>query len=367
MGASSRFLIAFCLLVALVGCAPAEPPLPTLMPLAVLPPILPTATPTVTKTAVPSPTATFTPTPTHTPTAAPSPTPTLTPSATPTPVPVPHYIVGGQVQPPYLETPPGSVTCRGVGVLFRSRYRSDYGGPWRYYTAYLPPCYGQQGRTYPVLYLFHGSIQTDTHWAELGLPQIVDAGIANGRYPPFIVIMPYNDTQGNETSGGPRSIEGITLDALIPTIDATYCTWPEAAGRAIGGISRGGYWALMIAFRNPQLFRSVSGHSSHLRYETDKATYNPLSTYAGADLSNLRIWLDWGETDFLRHGQRALHNALLEAGIVHEATINEGGHNEAYWRAHIQEYLDWHAAAWPLEAAAYPPCEGRHGVSTAVP
>lgn len=341
----------------LAACATLVSPeavvLPTLLPVASLP-----TPPTPTETAVPP---TLTPIPTQT--SLPSPTPTAnpveTPTATPTAVPIPHYIVGGVVEAPYLEEPPGSVACDKTGVLFRSRYPSDYGGPWRYYTAYLPPCYGQQGRTYPVLYLFHGSIQTDSHWADLRLPQLIDAGIVAGRFPPFIAIMPFNGELGNLSSGGERSIEGITLNALLPYVDANYCTWRAREGRSLGGISRGGYWALMLAFRHPDLFTAVSGHSSHLRLETDKAEYNPLATYATADLAHMRIWLDWGEKDFLYYGQKTLHESLAEAGIPHEVHVNEGGHNERYWLAHIAAYLDWHAAAWPLDPAAYPPCVGR--------
>ncbi|MCA9969753.1 MAG: hypothetical protein KC425_06040 [Anaerolineales bacterium] len=334
----------------LAGCAaaPAALPLPTAMPVAVVPFVVPTAVPTVTPTPSSTPTATPTPTP--------SATPTATPTQTPTAVPVPDFRAAGEIVPPFFETPPGSVACDGRGVLFRSQYASAYGGPLRTYTAYLPPCYGQQGRTYPVLYLFHGSIQTDTHWAELGLVELVDLGIREGRYPPFIVIMPFNGELGNQSSGGERSIEGITVDALIPAIDAAYCTWAAREGRGMGGISRGGYWALMIAFRHPGLFTAVSGHSSHLRYETDRAEYNPLSTYATADLSQMRIWLDWGEKDFLYFGQKTLHESLLAAGISHEAYVNAGGHNVWYWLEHVAEYLDWHAASWPLDPAAYPAC-----------
>jgi enterochelin esterase-like enzyme len=170
--------------------------------------------------------------------------------------------------------------------------------------------------------------------------------------------MPYNGNLGNISSGGTKSIEGVTVDALIPHIDATYCTWQAAAGRSVGGISRGGYWALMIAFRHPDLFTAVAGHSSHLRYETDKAEYNPLSTYAEADLSDMRIWLDWGEDDFLYAGQERLHRSLRDAGVTHEAHINPGGHNEAYWLTYLPRYLDWHAADWPVEREAYTRCEG---------
>lgn len=336
------FLLILIPLTWLVSCTPTALVMPTLAPVAVVPTIAATPTPVVLPTLLPTATIALPATSTS------MPTPTYTPTPTPTPDDIPAYRVTDQIVSPFLQTPPGSVACDGTGVVFRSQFPSEYGGN-RYYTVYLPPCYGQQGIAYPVLYLFHGSIQTDSHWVELGLPEIIDTGIQNGIYPPFIVIMPFNAALGNNTSGGEQSIEGITVDSLIPYVDAHYCTWAMPEGRGIGGISRGGYWALMIAFRHPDLFTSVSGHSSHLRYETDKSEYNPLSTYADADLSRMRIWLDWGETDFLYFGQKTLHELLDTAKVPHDAHVNKGGHNTGYWLAHVQEYLDWHAAAWPRE------------------
>lgn len=351
------------LLFGLGGCVSPPPSLPTLQPLAIVPASLletaepvdvlpPTFTPRPSPTAVPPTTPTLPPTETATPTPLPTPTETATPNV------IPDYLLAlNPVNAVYLEEPPLRVDCGDNGLLFRSRFPSAVGGPWRDYHAYLPPCYGQDGRTYPTLYLFHGSIQTDSHWADLGLAGHLDRGIAGGRYPPFIAIMPFNGREGNNTSGNDHSVEGITVNYLIPYIDATYCTWAEAAGRSLGGISRGGYWALMIAFRHTDLFTAVAGHSSHLRFETDVARYNPLATYAEADLSNMRIWLDWGERDFLRAGQQQLHHSLTEAGIAHEAHINGGGHNETYWMIHLQEYLDWHTAVWPRDRMHYPLCQ----------
>jgi enterochelin esterase-like enzyme len=284
-----------------------------------------------------------------------TPTATSIPTGTPTRDVIPSFLIA-PVDAPYREEPPATVDCGENGFVFRSRFPSNVYGPTRPYHVYLPPCYGQDGRTYPVLYLIHGSVQTDSHWLDLGLAEHADAGIAEGRYPPFIAIMPFSDELGNLSSGGEKSIEGITVDALLPYVEGHYCAWAEAPGRSIGGISRGGYWALMIAFLHPDKFGAVSGHSSHLRYETDPAQYNPLSTYAAADLADMRIWLDWGERDFLRTGQAQLRDALTAAGIEHEAFINNGGHSDRYWRIHLGEYLDWHAAAWPRDRQDYPLC-----------
>lgn len=285
-------------------------------------------------------------------TATPSATPTTTPSATPVVLPT---VFPDRVALPYRAGPPESVPCGGEGFSYRSSMASSTGEID--YHVYLPPCYGLDGRDYPVLFLIHGSIQTDSHWLDLGLAEYADVGIRSGRYPPFIAIMPYSGRIGNMTSGGPKSVEGKIVGDLIPAIDDLFCTWPEAAGRAIGGISRGGYWALEIAFRYPELFSAVSGHSSHLRFETDPARYNPLATYATADLSKLRIWLDRGEKDFLRTGQEQLHERLTEAGIDHEYRVNPGGHSDAYWAEHLPEYLDWHLALWSHDRDSYELCQ----------
>lgn len=346
------------LLLLVAGCAPAAPPpLPTLRPVAEIP------TAGATPPAVP---ATFTPVldlPGDTAVSEPTPSPTivLTPAPQFTPTPtrdvIPTFLLGIPDEAVFLETPPQSLDCGQYGLLFRSRFPSIVGGPWRDYHAYLPPCYGEDGRSYPVLYLFHGSIQTDSHWVDLGLVAHVEAGIRTGRYPPFIIIMPSNGEIGNNTSGNTHSIEGITVNALIPYVDEAFCTWADAPGRSIGGISRGGYWALMIAFRHPELFTAVGGHSSHLRLETDAAVYNPLVTYAEADLSNMRIWMDWGETDFLRTGQQQLRSALESIDANLTATVNGGGHNDRYWQVHLREYLDWYTAEWPADRSDYPLCD----------
>jgi enterochelin esterase-like enzyme len=283
--------------------------------------------------------------------------PIAAPPATPSPTPfvAPSYL-RRTVQVHLLESPPQTTDCGPEGYVFQSRFPTGINGRDQFYHAYLPPCYGQDGRVYPVLYLMHGSGHTDNQWVQLGIAQHMDEGIAAGRYPPFIIIMPYAGAYNDATSGGDRSVEGVTINSLLPFVEANFCTWNDARGRSIGGISRGGYWALMMAFRHSELFTAVSGHSSHLRLQTDPPEFNPLATYAQADLSNMRIWMDWGEYDFLRPGQKKLHELLMNAGIPHEVTINPGGHAQYYWYEHVQEYLDWHAVSWPMARELYPPC-----------
>lgn len=351
-------LVVFCL-AALIGCLGVEliaqpVSIPTVEAEATLPsaqvgtavPIPPTFTPAapLVDSALPSSTPVLTPTPIWT-----LETAELSPQLT-------RPFVTLPANAPFVSTMPQSRACSEAGYLFRTQFPSDVGGPTRFVHIYLPPCYGQDAHVYPVLYLFHGSIQNDTHWSDLGLVDVMNERIQAGAFPPFIVVMPDNGTIGNNTSGNAHSIEGITLNALMPFIEANFCTWNAREGRSLGGISRGGYWALMIAFRHTDLFGSVSGHSSQLRLDVDNETYNPLVTYADADLSDTRIWLDWGEEDFLQNGQQSLRRSLTAVGIEVDGAINPGGHNERYWLLYLPEYLTWHAAAWPLDRSQYPTC-----------
>jgi enterochelin esterase-like enzyme len=291
---------------------------------------LPSATPAVLPTRTPVPSATPLPTPT--------PSPTLTATATQTPTP----------------TPCGEAAGRVITGTFPSPIQ---GGEQRY-RIYLPPCYGASGRLYPTLYVFHGNIYTESHWDDLGVDGAADAGIAAGTLPPFLIVMPFDGEIANVTSGGDWSFEGVVLHELMPFIEDHYCAWPAREGRALGGISRGGYWSLEIAFRHPDLFAAVGGHSAALFYEYDGPGYNPLTAGLDPQLNELAIYLDIGDQDWLRQGVFDLHAAMDAAGIGHEWWLNPGAHTDAYWAEHIPEYLAWYASHWPAGEGAYPAADG---------
>lgn len=320
------------------GCLPAGPPSD---------PALSTAAPSLSPalTATPSPQASPTSTETATPTATPEPTATNTAPPMPTPAPSPSPTA----------TPCPETAGRVVAGVFPSPIQ---GGEQRY-RIYLPPCYGQSGRLYPTLYLFHGNIHTEAYWDDLGVDEAADAGIAAGRLPPFLIVLPFGGEIANATSGGGRSFEGVVLNDLIPYIEDSYCAWPEAAGRAIGGLSRGGYWSLEIGFRHTELFAAVGGHSAALFPDNAGRAHNPLSTGANPSLDGLPIYIDIGEADYLRSGASELHGVLTRARVSHVWQLNPGRHEDAYWRAHQAEYLAWYAAYWPAGASEYPSATGR--------
>jgi enterochelin esterase-like enzyme len=224
------------------------------------------------------------------------------------------------------------------------------------YRIYLPPCYGEENRTYPAIYLFHGSFHTDSHWDDLGIDETAEILISGGEIPPVLIIMQDGGEISQETSGGPSSFEGVILRELVPHIEQIFCVWSEPDGRAIGGLSRGGYWALEIAFRNPQHFQSVGGHSAALLDESAGSEYDPMVTAQSSDIDNLRIYLDAGRNDYVLPPLLELHEILLEADRDHHWILNEGRHEDKYWSAHLEDYLTWYTDPWPTDRALYPAC-----------
>ena len=227
------------------------------------------------------------------------------------------------------------------------------------YRIYLPPCYGQLDLLYPAVYLFHGNVHTERFWGDLGVDETAGAAIDAGEWPPFIIVMPFGGDIANTTSGGDGSFEGVVLNDLIPYIEDQYCVWPEKAGRAIGGISRGGYWSLEIGFRHPDLFAAVAGHSPALFWDNAGPVYNPLTTGTDPGLVGLPIYLDIGELDWLRQGTFDLNAAMEAAGVPHVWQLNPGAHDIAYWQEHLPEYLAWYVSNWPADTSQYPSAEGR--------
>jgi len=276
------------------------------------------------------------------------PPPSIADAATPLPLP-PAEAAG--VGPPALPTP-----CATPGRVEAGELASAVADQAMRYRVYLPPCYGEDGRVYPALYLFGGNIHDETFWDRLGIDETAEAAIAAGRIPPLLIVMPDNGWLANTTTSGPASYEGFVLNELLPHIESQYCAWPARVGRAVGGVSRGGYWSLMMAFRRPDLFRSAGAHSPALIDSFAGAAEDPRVTGAANPLGDLRIWVDIGERDPYLVAARPLHEALTAAGVAHEWRVNPGIHDEAYWTAHLDEYVSWYAAGFPTDRAALPGC-----------
>ncbi|PJF22578.1 MAG: hypothetical protein CUN56_05255, partial [Phototrophicales bacterium] len=245
-----------------------------------------------------------------------------------------------------------SICTETTGTLIDDTYFSVFIQQEMVYRVYLPPCYDSEGTPYPVIYLMHGSNRDHTQWTErLGIHEALNRGITSGAFPPVIVVMPYGGWIANENRfEGNATWSNIFLTELMPTIETRYHTNEQ---RALGGISRGGFWAFNIAFRFPELFTAVGGHSPFFDPGHYPAAYNPLNLAESApNIDRLRIALDRGADDYAWYGIDLMDEALTRRGIAHTYTVYpDGEHEDAYWAAHVMDYLAFYLADWvtPLD------------------
>jgi len=226
---------------------------------------------------------------------------------------------------------------------------------------YLPPCYDPQRYAYPTLYLIHGTAFEQGGWLYNGVPRVADVQMSLGVLPPFIIVMPGADMRAGQaskyswTNTGPGSYDDFFVNELVPYIDEKYSTWASRDGRAIGGISRGGYWAIEIGFAHPDLFSVVGGHSPSVftKLVGVPPDFSMLSMARSIDeLRMLRIWLDAGDQDWARVDMQKLMRDLDEAGVAYYADIGAGGHEDSYWTSRVPEYLAFYSSGWPRVARA---------------
>ena len=291
------------------------------------------------------PTATVPPTITPTPTITRTPFPTETPNYTATPTAFPCDEEIGQIVP------------------FANNASSISGGENLRFNVYLPPCYQQSGARFPSVILLHGLSYRETQWEDLGLIDALNTGIRAGTLAPMVVVMPYmgNFGQFNQFPPDP-SYETHILEELVPLLERNFCLWQDPAHRAIGGISRGGFWAFSIAMRHPDIFGVVGGHSAYFSGDTVSIPppFNPLELAINSDIlaeANLRIYLDNGASDSSGPSQQIFSSRLTSNGIPHTYVVHPvGEHNNDYWIEHVDEYLTFYGETWERQYSNLPAC-----------
>jgi poly-gamma-glutamate synthesis protein (capsule biosynthesis protein) len=233
------------------------------------------------------------------------------------------------------------------GSIQRRGYYSSIAATDMVYSVYLPPCYDDTEQVYPVLYLMHGSNSDDRHWLELGLAETLDEQIVRGDLLPMIVALPFGNWIANENRFDAVSWENVFLLEFLPEVEVNYRVDARQQTRAIGGISRGGFWAFGIAFRHPDLFSAVGGHSAFFARRNAPPEYNPLDLALNAEgIEPLRVWLDRGVDDFAGPNLDLMHERLNQRGIEHTYVVQPGEHNNQYWSQHVLEYLQFYAESW---------------------
>jgi enterochelin esterase-like enzyme len=247
-------------------------------------------------------------------------------------------------------------TCTQTSTTTRETYFSSWLGQEMYYTVVLPPCFDST-RTYPTLYLFHGSNDDDNHWVRLGLPSLLDAGLTSGNLPEMLVVLPFGNVIANRNFFDNVSWSNIFLTELMPDAQAKYpsiSTNPQTT--AIGGISRGGFWAYQIGLRHPELFGTIGGHSAFFDLYHAEPQDNPLDLILSApNLETMALWLDRGAQDYAAPGLDIMNDRMQERGLTYTYNIYPTGeHNNDYWREHVAEYLRFYAGSFARNTSPTP-------------
>jgi enterochelin esterase-like enzyme len=112
----------------------------------------------------------------------------------------------------------------------------------------------------------------------------------------------------------------------------------------VGGLSRGSSWALHFGLLYPDLFGAIGMHSPIIFAQDGNVVEPWLNTIPPEKIP--AIYIDISENDQDMDKARWLENLLTSKNIPHEWHLNAGFHDEAYWSAHVEEYLRWYASAW---------------------
>jgi enterochelin esterase-like enzyme len=164
-----------------------------------------------------------------------------------------------------------------AGEVLLETFRSEAIGRDYKYTIYLPDSYKKDERKYPVLYLLHGAGGDENEWLRAGgAKETMDALIARRLIKPMIVVMP-GHTAAWWVDGAKEKGETALMKEVIPHAEAKYRIDAVRGNRLIAGDSAGGYGALNLVFKYPQMFAAAAllspaiydpvppGHSSAVR------------------------------------------------------------------------------------------------------
>lgn len=245
------------------------------------------------------------------------------------------------------------------GTVSRIWYDSPALGLERRMTVYTPAGYETSGKRYPVLYLLHGMGGDEEAWISQGrTAQILDNLIAQGKAKPMIVVMP-NGNASQEAAPGessrgmvpptmqlPKTMEGSYEQAfpeIVKFIDKNYRTIKSKSGRAIAGLSMGGFHSLHISKQYPDMFNYIGLFSAAImpNKEVSSPIYENMEGKLKVqfDKNPALYWIAIGKTDFLYKANEEYRKLLDEKGYKYTYYESDEGHIWKNWRIYLTEFV----------------------------
>ncbi len=232
----------------------------------------------------------------------------------------------------------------------------------------LPVSYNNSKASYPVLYLLHGASGHFSNWLTATPDKMLVKNLAD-QYN-IIIVLPEGESNSwyvNSPVDKQSQFETYIIHEVIGKIDNSYRTIHDRKGRVISGLSMGGYGALFLSVRHPDLFCAAGSMSGALDLNTstwlltpqyismfnknlqkiigdtsNAALYNSYSVVSMAEQikkNGVKLLFDCGVDDFLVATNRELHRRLVENHTAHDYTERPGGHSWEYWQNSLPYHL----------------------------
>ena len=207
------------------------------------------------------------------------------------------------------------------------------------FLVYLPPNMRQSTAHYPVIYLLHGNNQLPSAFLQIGIQETLDRLIASHAIPPMIAVMIQGGRGANNWRNyGHAHYETYVLETQ-ELVDRMLPTVAERGGRAIAGLSMGGYGAMALALDHITRFSVV---------ESWLGFFNGLEPQLQADQptiarQGLHAFIYGGASDKIADPTQDPDFAeqLSDAGVQAQGYIYPGAHNLETIQAHLASMLTY--------------------------
>ncbi|MGC4043539.1 MAG: alpha/beta hydrolase-fold protein [Armatimonas sp.] len=222
---------------------------------------------------------------------------------------------------------------------------TNYAGKQKRLHVYLPPGYASATETrYPVLYLNHGGGDDDSKWSGKDgcAGDILDNLIAAGKARPMIIVMP--DTRGLASFVPPKPGKDDAcaqeyLKDILPLIDSKYRTEARREGRAIAGLSMGGFVVTNVGFTHLDTFGELYIYSSGYIGENQKLAEERFAKILTDpkinSLLRVPLYMGQGETDIALNNGQHFMSLLFKNNIRSFWVLSTGGHEWGNWRRYL--------------------------------
>ena len=212
-------------------------------------------------------------------------------------------------------------------------------------------------RPWAVFYLLHGLSDDHTIWMRRTSIERYVAGL------PLAVVMPDGGRGWYTNAAEGHKYEDDLIQDIRGLVERAFPVKADRSGRAIGGLSMGGYGAVKLGLKHHELFGSVNSHSGAVGIFRDPERVkqlspefrrifgehpkdgpeDPFALVEKLDHGRLpALRLDCGTEDFLIEHNRSFHKHLDALHIAHEYEEFPGGHDWSYWDRHVQEAIAFH-------------------------